>query len=155
MEVTVVGTSKITYIEEILSNVKQMVICTSSNNKPWSATVFFAFDKDLNLYFFSTENRRHSKEIISNPHVAGAIAREHKEGLEEPSRGVQFEGECKLVELSVVKEAYELYKKRFPEITEFHDLEDAPKELYKIKIKKFVLFDTLNFPDEPRQELER
>lgn len=141
-------------IEEILANVKQMVISTCKDNKPWSATVLFACDKNLNLYFFSTGDRKHSKEIAKNPNVSGAIAREHTKGLAEDShRGIQFEGICKLVAPAEVKNAYELVKKRFPQIVEYHTLEDAPKELYKIKVNKFVLFDTLNFSDEPRQEL--
>ena len=131
-----------------------MAICSSSNNKPWAATVFFAFGKDLNLYFFSTSKRRHSKEITANPNVAGVIAREHKETLGEPSRGLQFEGECKLVTEDEAKAAYELYQKRLPKITKFHDLEDATEELYKVTVKNFVLFDTKNFPKNPRNELK-
>ena len=142
------------HIEEILGGVKQMVLSTSKDNKPWSATVLFASDKNLNLYFFSTKNRRHSKEISENPCVSGAIAREHTKGLaEESHRGAQFEGSCKLVTQEEVKDAYELFKKRFPEIVEYHTLEDATKELYKIKVSNFVLFDTLNFPENSRQEL--
>ena len=142
------------YLEEILENVKQMVLCTCKNNKPWSATVFFVFDKNLNLYLFSRPARRHSKEIIENPSVSGAIAKEHKDGLGEPSRGVQFEGRCKLVEKSELKDAYNIYKKRFPQIIKFHPLENASKELYKIEVNNFVLFDTLIFPNVSRQELK-
>ena len=142
------------YIEEIMGNVKQMVLCTSKDNKPWSATVLFTADKNFNIYFFSTEERRHSKEIAENPHISGAIARDHTKGLAEESHiGLQFEGECKLVKANEVKKAYELFQKRFPQIVKYHTLEDAPKELYKIKVKAFVLFDTLNFKDNPRQEL--
>ena len=143
-----------TLVEGILSDVKQMVICSSSSNKPWAATVFFAFDKDLDLYFFSIPERRHSKEIAANPNVAGVIAREHKKTLEEPARGLQFEGECKLVTENEAKAAYELYQKRLPKITEFHDIEDAPEELHKVTVKNFVLFDTLNFPENSRRELK-
>src|SRR3989338_5645636 len=142
------------YIEEILASVKQMVLCTCKNNKPWSATVLFVADKDLNLYFFSTPNRRHSKEISENPFVSGAIAREHTKGLAEQShRGIQFEGECRLVKSGEVKEAYTLFKKIFPGIGKYHSIEDATKEMYKIKVKSFVLFDTLNFPKDSRREL--
>lgn len=141
-------------VQEILSTVKQMVISTCKDNKSWSATVLFAFDDNLNLYFFSAENRRHSREISENPSVSGAISREHTKGLKEPShRGVQFQGECKLAKADEVKNAYNLFKKRFPEITEFHKIEDAPKELYKIEVSNFVLFDTQNFPKNPRKEL--
>ena len=141
-------------IEEILGSVKQMVLCTSKSNKPWSATVLFVADKDLNIYFFSTPNRRHSKEISENTFVSGAIYREHTKGLAEQShRGIQFEGECRLVKTAEVRDAYELFQNRFPEIVKFHEMKNATKEMYKIKVKNFVLFDTLNFKANPRQEL--
>ncbi len=71
----------------------------------------------------------------------------------EKHRGIQFEGKCSLVDKSNSVEAYNLFRKRFPQITKFHSLKDASKELYKINIEKFVLFDTLNFPKDPRKEL--
>ena len=130
-------------IKEILSNVKQMVICTSLQNKPWAATVLFACDAQLHLYFFSVPTTRHSKEIKKNKFIAGAIASEHKKGLEEPFHlGIQFEGTCDLIKKSELKAAYESYRKRHPKIIKFHSRKDASKELYKIKINKFVLFDT-------------
>ena len=51
-----------------------MGISSTSSNKPYSATVFFCFDEELNIYFLSTSQRRHSKEIVENPNVALTIA---------------------------------------------------------------------------------
>ena len=130
-------------LKEVLSSVKQMVICTCKENKPWAATVIFACDQELNLYFFSSKERRHSKEIKKNKYVAGAVASEHKQGLHEPVHlGVQFEGTCQLVNKKEAEASYELFRKCHPRIVEFHDKKDAIKELYKVKVKKFVLFDT-------------
>jgi len=140
------------HIVDILNTVKQMVLCTSKGDKPWAVTLFFAFDHN-SIYFFSREHRRHSQEIASNQHVAGAVASEHSEGLGSPVRGVQFEGNCNLVKSGELKHAYDLFKKRFPNVAEIHSFDQASKELYKIEVKKFVLFDSLNFPDDPRKEL--
>jgi len=140
-------------LKDILSDVQQMVLCTCVDNKPWSATVFFACDAKLNIYFFSREKRRHSEEIKQNNHVSGAIAREHTLAFDEKHRGVQFEGTCALVSTEELEDAYACYEARFPKVTRIHRKEDAPKELYKITVKRFVLFDTLNFPDDPRKEI--
>ena len=130
-------------IKKILSSVHQMVLCTSNKNKPWTATVIFANDEDLNLYFFSSKERRHSQEIEKNKFVAGSIAAEHKKGLNERvHRGLQFEGVCKLVDESEAEKMYENFKKRHKNIVKFHDKKSATKELYKIKVKVFVLFDS-------------
>ena len=60
-------------IKDYLEEVKLEVIATSLNDKPWAASVFFAFDEKLNIYFMSSLARRHSEEILKNKRVAFAI----------------------------------------------------------------------------------
>ena len=130
-------------IKKILKNVKQMTLSTSNQNKPWATTLIFAYDQELYLYFFSAQDTRHSQHIRNNKFIAGTIASEHTKGLAEPfHQGIQFEGTCLLVTPKEVTSAYKCYKQRHPLISEFHDKKDATKELYKIKVNKFVLFDT-------------
>jgi|GEM_PF-4014433 len=40
-----------------------MQIATASDNKPWSATVYFCFNKDLEIFFISRPTRKHSNDI--------------------------------------------------------------------------------------------
>src|SRR5580700_8645470 len=83
-------------IRDYLPQIVHMSLATSSDNKPWACEVHFAFDDNLNLYFRSLLSRRHSKDIMANPRVAGNIVTQHQVG--DKVRGVYFEGTCKLLE---------------------------------------------------------
>ncbi len=50
-----------------------MSVATVSDGKPWAVTVFFAYDTDLNLYFFSRPDTVHAVNIEKEKHVAVTI----------------------------------------------------------------------------------
>lgn len=143
-----------TYLEEA----KLMQVATSKDNKPWVATVWYASDEDLNLYFISRKARRHSLEIKENPAVAGAIVKPHLEGSGEKVAGLQLEGEAELCFGDTLVEARGLYFAKYPaaEHIPLETFEDPnfTAAFYVIRPKAFILFDEVNFPDNPRQELK-
>ncbi len=67
-----------------------MQLATSVDNQPWVCSVWFATDAGLNIYFFSATARRHSKEVVKNNKVAGAIVLPQTPN--DPPRGLQFQG---------------------------------------------------------------
>lgn len=83
-------------IRDYLKEAKLMQLATSVNNKPWVCSVWFGFDVDLNIYWFSSTKRRHSKEVMKNPKVGGAIVYPHTP--KDPPRGLQFEGTAKMAD---------------------------------------------------------
>jgi len=144
--------------KEYLQEANLMQVATVKSNKPWVATVWFAYDADFNLYFISRNTRRHSLEIAKNPHVAGAIVKPHKT-LGDKTRGLQFEGKCHEVKGAQLLKAFAIFAKRFPKVTKFIL---SPKEVitgvtdhrfYKITPSEIILFDEVNFPDQSRREL--
>ncbi|MDO8618471.1 MAG: pyridoxamine 5'-phosphate oxidase family protein [Candidatus Daviesbacteria bacterium] len=145
-------------IEDYLKEGKLMQIATSKENTPWVASVWFVHDDKLNLFFISTKDRRHSKEIKENPKVAGTIVIPHLKGSGEKVRGLQFEGIARETNAYEMDLANQLYKGKY-ELAEEIALEELmdPKVTfgyYIIEPKTFVLFDEINFPDDPRQELK-
>lgn len=102
-------------IEPYLKDERICVVASCENNQPWAATVFYAYDNDVNIYFLSGLHRRHSKEILNNNRVAVAIA-EHRYELGDKVKGIQVEGTC--VPLSGVEaaEAFKCFKARFPQV---------------------------------------
>ncbi|MEK7186412.1 MAG: pyridoxamine 5'-phosphate oxidase family protein [Patescibacteria group bacterium] len=82
-------------IEDYLREAKLMQLSTAVNNQPWTCSVWLAADKDLNIYWFSSTTRRHSKEVMKNPKVGGAIVLPHTP--KDPPRGLQFEGTAELL----------------------------------------------------------
>lgn len=147
-------------IIDYLNQAKLMQIATSKNNKPWVASVWYVHDEKLNLYFISKRHRRHSLELKDNPNIAGAIVVPHTKGSGEKVRGLQFEGTSH----DLTDEPDELEKVHKLYLAKYSLAEDIPlKQLtdskwlatyYVVHPKTFVLFDEINFPDNPRQELK-
>lgn len=143
-------------VEDYLKEAKLMQLATSFGNQPWVCSVWFASDEDLDIYWISSENRRHSKEVMKNQKVAAAIVL--PQTPQDVPRGLQFQGIAELLENEDdVDKAVALFSGRiFPKekIKEFMDSKTNPHKFYRIKVEKFVLFDVANFPDNPRQELK-
>ncbi|QQR78146.1 MAG: pyridoxamine 5'-phosphate oxidase family protein [Candidatus Moraniibacteriota bacterium] len=131
-------------IREYISDVLHMSLATCKDSKPWVCEVHFSFDNDLNFYFLSKPERRHSQEISFNPHVSGNIIHEHAIG--ESVRGVYFEGRAEFIpNISEEHPAYRTYCQRFnmgPEILDHG--------FYAIKVTDLYLFD--NKETEPGQK---
>jgi uncharacterized protein YhbP (UPF0306 family) len=143
-----------TFIADYLREARLMQLATSLDDQPWVCSVWFAADSDLNIYWFSSITRRHSKELLKNKKVAGAIAL--PQTPDDPPRGLQFEGTAQVLEEKKdVDGAIALYEGRiFPreKIKAFMEHRIKPHKFYKITVAKFVLFDAIHFPDNARQE---
>ncbi len=141
-------------IEEYLKEAKLMQLATSVNNQPWICNVWFAADKDLNIYWFSSTTRRHSKEVIKNKKVAAAMALPHTP--KDSPRGLQLQGTAKMLTAQKeIDKAISVYAGRIFSRETIKDLMQNPQKphkFYMIKPTQFVLFDSLNFGDEWRQE---
>jgi nitroimidazol reductase NimA-like FMN-containing flavoprotein (pyridoxamine 5'-phosphate oxidase superfamily) len=101
--------------KKILSGCTYMVIGTSTTNgKPWVASVLYVYDKDYNLYFLSAVDAEHSENILKNPKVSVSIFDSHQRiGI---SDGIQIEGKAELVEKGEIKRVITLYcEKVFPD----------------------------------------
>lgn len=142
------------HITDYLEKTHLMQVATSHNNQPWVCSVYFAYDEMLNLYWISAPTRRHSEEIRMNEKVAGSIVYSHNPG--DKVRGIQFQGKAyELKEKEKASPGLQLYAKRYGmnearinlilEGTDGHIL-------YKIMPSVFVLFDEVNYPENPRQE---
>lgn len=137
-----------------MPDVLHMSLATCLDNKPWVCEIHFVYDDDLNFYFLSKPDRRHSKEISLNPNVAGDIIKQH--GLDDRPRGIYFEGKAEMLG-RVEKEdiPHRLYEERFsigPEMLDEINNDPAGHKFYKITPELFVVFDAVNSPDNPRQE---
>jgi uncharacterized protein YhbP (UPF0306 family) len=141
-------------IKDYLETAKMMHLATVADGKPWVCNVWFAADEDMNIYWFSSVTRRHSEEVANDAHVAGAMCL--PQTPEDAPRGLQFEGVAEVLnDKADIKKAKSLYVDRiFPEekVSEFMTHPERPHKFYRIKPSLFVLFDVVNFPDNPRQE---
>ncbi len=141
-------------IREYLPRVEHMSLATTRDNKPWICEVHYVFDAELNFYFRSKVEGRHSKEIQDNPHVAGNIIEQHSKG--QKPRGVYFEGRAELLQnIDEDSAIYKLFCERFglnKKILEDAMTEDGHK-FYKITVDTFYLFDARDSKPSQKYEL--
>ncbi len=101
--------------KKIFADCAYMNVGTSTKDgKPWVAPVLFVYDKDYNIYFLSTVDARHSKNLLENADVSISIFdSSQKIGI---SYGIQAEGKVSLVEKREIKKVITLYcEKVFPD----------------------------------------
>jgi uncharacterized protein YhbP (UPF0306 family) len=139
-----------------LQTARVMQLATCVNNQPWVCNIHFASDDDLNLYWVSDPTRRHSQEIVQNPKAAVTI-KIHEDTPDEPYViGISLEGQATLLNDEETKKVANLYISKLnkaptllQEILEGKNV----RKFYRLKPSKLVIFDTKNFPDNPRQEV--
>jgi uncharacterized protein YhbP (UPF0306 family) len=81
-------------IQEVLEKGYLMSLATHDDGGVWAAVVIY-FSDGLNIYWMSDPDVRHSKAILHNPKVAGAITASTKG---EKNLGLQFEGIAEKIE---------------------------------------------------------
>lgn len=129
-------------IREYINKTVHMSLATVKDNKPWVCEVHFAYDDELNLYWRSNPNRRHSKELEQNPNVAGNIVATFD--LETGCGGaIYFEGaaECLKTEEDIRK-AFPAFKKCLGKKEDIIDdaLSGEGNSFYKITVKNWAAF---------------
>jgi uncharacterized protein YhbP (UPF0306 family) len=138
-------------IEKYLSEAQVMQLATTANDQPWACSVHFVADDNLNLYWISSPIRRHSQEIANNSKVAATIPIKFPE---HPVVGISVEGEATIVSTA---DAINLYDSKFGLSDGFKEKlqsGEADEKMYVLRPKGFVLFDQVNFKDNPHQEFK-
>jgi len=93
-------------------------LATSADNMPYCSTCFYAYEKEDNVFIFTSEkDTRHIAEAMQQSKVAGAIALETK--IIGKIRGIQFTGEIKEIAGDELKKYLKIYLNRFPYVAPF------------------------------------
>ncbi|MBI4177353.1 MAG: pyridoxamine 5'-phosphate oxidase family protein [Candidatus Aenigmarchaeota archaeon] len=136
-----------------MESVKIMTLATSDKSIPWASVLFYAFDKQFNIYFLSRHFRRHSIEISKNPRVAGTIVKPQGT-FNAPNTGIQFEGSAKMLDGKELEFAYKIFMDRYPSAKKTAAsagvLGAGEVRMYKIKPHRLILQDQKRFPKEQR-----
>ncbi len=109
-------------IRQMLEAHNTITLATSSEGRPWAASLFFASDKRLNLYFVSDYRTRHARHIQESS-TAVATVNADCAGWGDV-RGLQIEGRVAVVSGLKRADALRHY------LTKFHDVRalfEAPK----------------------------
>lgn len=61
------------WVKDLIGRTQYLVLATSGDDGPWVAPVEPIADEDLNFYFFSTSDARHSRHIEAGGQVAAVM----------------------------------------------------------------------------------
>ncbi|QQS18107.1 pyridoxamine 5'-phosphate oxidase family protein [Candidatus Saccharibacteria bacterium] len=118
------------------------------DGKPWVCNVWFAADKDQNIYWFSATTRRHSIEVMQNPHVAASICLPQTPA--DKPRGLQLEGTAEQLtnpkDIAVAMKHYVGRVFSLKQVKDFMAHLDRPHRFYRIKVESFVLLTPSTTP---------
>ncbi|OGZ63331.1 MAG: hypothetical protein A3C58_02950 [Candidatus Staskawiczbacteria bacterium RIFCSPHIGHO2_02_FULL_34_10] len=123
-------------IKEVLEKGYLMSLGTADDGGVWVSDVIYIFDDELNIYWMSNSNTRHSKAITNNSKIAGTITVNLPK---ENNLGIQFEGIAEKIEgprFELAKKHYR--KRRKPEPKENEDVLQGDS-WYILKPKKIEL----------------
>lgn len=127
-------------ILDFLADHKVMVVSTYGEF-PWIATVYYVHDKDMNIYFLSSPETLHAKQIQENPEVAVAIMHSEQE-VKDKKKGMQISGVAQRISgLEKVKYALDLWKKTLGVVNPKLIVQAVGKSMYKITPRRIKLFD--------------
>jgi len=119
---------------------------------PWIASVYYTFDKNINLYFLSAPTTLHVKQIIQNPKVAVAIADSHQ-NINKTKRGLQLSGIAKQISgIDKIKHVLKLWKTNLGVVDPKLTYKVVIGSMFKITPKRIKLFDQELFKVEDGKE---
>lgn len=106
-----------------------MTLATCGNDgQPHAAAVYFAAGPDLQLYFFSNADSRHSRQLAADPRAAAAIQPQCFDWRD--IRGLQLSGEVvRLDQGQAWDVAWQIYRQKFPFTAGMQDIV-ARNQLY-------------------------
>jgi hypothetical protein len=113
------------------------------------------FGPDL-LRFISRNDRHHSVDIRADERVAGGIVAIRLDALGQAVRGVTFTGTARELPTVGVDAEIGAFAGRWPAAAtaiapDTLAAGETPTRLYEVAVTEWVLFDEVNFPDQPRQ----
>lgn len=142
-------------VKKYLPTVNIMQLATSKNDQPWVCTLHYYHDDELNFYWISTPERRHSQDIKTNPKVSITVL-VHENTPDEPYViGISLEGIAEHIGTDMEDGVVEAFQNKHDKDSEFmRDVKNGtnPHQFYKFTPKNIVMFNNKDFPDNPRQE---
>ena len=135
------------FVLDYLEQNRVMTLATCRDGAPWAASVMFAHDPDLNLYFISKPETRKTQNLLANPKVSATVNQVQKT----PGKviGVQLEGSAEMLDKKKNSKEQEIFKNRFNWAEKYL----SNHELFQITPKKIYYLDDERFGPGGREEL--
>lgn len=130
-------------IERFLSQRRVLTLATAADGEPWTCTLAFAPDDDLDLYFLSDPSTRHCRQIATDPRVAVALHDPDTVGDRSRARGLQAVGTATRLRDGSTLAGLVAFARRFE--ASFSRLRDAVHVrgagVYRVELERAWLLD--------------
>ncbi len=131
------------WVEELLRRNRYLVLATTDGVQPWIAPLEYILDPDLNFYYFSPENVRHSRHLEQAGTVAVAVfdsrQPDYSPGTSLTIKGVQIEATAnKLAEADYPEEIISAIAAMKPPMPPYAVFKIHPHRFYVPKIENGV-----------------
>lgn len=83
-------------IRQMLEAHNTLTLATCANGEPWAASLFFASDADLNLYFVSDSRTRHARDLAGGSTAVATVNPDC--GRWTDVKGLQIEGRVEILD---------------------------------------------------------
>jgi len=137
-------------IQSIMESNPLMSVATiSEGSRSHIHTAYYAFNSRLELYSLTEPFTQHSMNVKGNSSVAVAVY-DSRQPWDEPKRGLQLFGECKMAQGAHLAEAFLLYARRFSGLKQW--VQHADDILKNVIESRFYVIsvDSIKIFDEPR-----
>lgn len=125
-------------VENVLRQGYLMGLGTADQDGPWVADLIYTFDDNLNIYWISDKETRHSAAILRDPRVAATITISDRPNMS--NLGLQMHGEARMVEGDIFPMAVKLnVKKGKPAPSKEGEILDKMAEKYGKRHNWFVM----------------
>lgn len=142
-------------LRQYLPTARVMQVASCADGKPYAVNVHYYSDETGNLYWVSFQNTRHSRELEASPNAC-AVIKVHEDTSEENwIIGVSIEGEVEYLGSNPgpgIAEAYQSKLDKPQQLMDDIKAEAKPLGFYRLRPSAYSLFDTKNFPKDPKQE---
>lgn len=122
-------------VKTLLQTIRYATISTiDSDGKPWAAPVWYVFDEDHNIYWWSPTEAQHSKNIADNPDVYITVF--DSTAPEGDGFGLYMRAEAGVVAGDELDSAISLYNQstKIFKLSRKNCTDDAPTRMYKANI---------------------
>jgi uncharacterized protein YhbP (UPF0306 family) len=126
--------------KQILSRIRYANIATvCSDNSPWNTPVFYVYDEDLTLYWWSDSKSKHSRNIYHDGRVVITV---YDSSPESDAKGVYIKAQANEVSSGLFEKILSIYNTYAPKEFQLkveNVTGDSPSRLYFAKPEKIWL----------------
>jgi uncharacterized protein YhbP (UPF0306 family) len=121
-------------IRQMLEAHNTITLATCGDQKPWAASLFFASDKQLNLYFVSDHRTRHARDLESHPEASATVNADC--GLWTEVKGLQISGSVTVLSGIARLNALRCYLAKFADVRALFEMpKDKDEETIAQRLK--------------------